>query len=197
MNGRQILAGIVMALPLSAMAAPITGEIGLSGNVLPYCSGGGACDFSAGSADGLDFGSNGFGTDGGTLVTFATGDFGAGGELVFGDTGTITDFIFAPFGGAVTPLWSIAGNNYTWSFDLQSVNILFQDADFIDLTGTGILHSTDPGLDSTMGFWSFSADAAGSIFSWSSTNVPVAEPGILLVLGAGLFGLAAARRFRN
>ena len=54
MNGRLILAGILLALSPLANAGFITGEIGLSGALLPTCSGGeDPCDFD--DADGLDF----------------------------------------------------------------------------------------------------------------------------------------------
>ena len=193
MNGKQFFAGILLALPLSVMAVPIDGEIGMSGNLLPNCSGGeDPCDFD--DADGLDFGSNGFGTDAAFLVTFATGDFAADG-IGFGDTGTITDFQFDPLSPVpVDPLWTITGGGNTWEFALETVNINLAAGNFVDLSGTGTLSAA--GFDDTNGTWTLSADAAGSTFSWSSTTV-APEPGILLVFGAGLFGLIAARRFRR
>lgn len=198
MNGRQILAGILLAMPLSVMAMPIEGEIGMSGNLLPHCSGGeDPCDFD--DADGLDFGSNGFGTDASFLVTFATGDFDADG-IGFGDIGTISDFFFDPLAPSpVDPLWTITGDNETWEFALESVNINLAAGNFVDLSGSGTLSCGGIavcGFDDTLGNWTLSADAAGSTFSWSSTTV-APEPGVLLIFGAGLFGLVAARRFRR
>lgn len=194
MNRQFMMAAVLMAMPVTAMAVPIVGEIGLGGNLQAYCSGGDPiCDFS--NADGIDYGNNGFGTSASMVATFANGDFAADG-IGIGSFGTINDFLFNPLTPSpVNPLWTITGNASTWAFSLESVTIVMTTDNFINLTGTGILSGT--GFDDTMGTWSFSADEVGSEFSWSSTNAPtISEPGALVLFGIGLLGMASRRILR-
>ena len=180
---KSLLAAALL-LPFAASAAPITGDIGMGGALLPSCGGvsGGGCTMDI--ADGLDF------TPNSALISFATGDFATAG-IVFGDLATINDFGFDPF-ATVNPLWTIAG----FSFALESLTIVDQTSTVLELRGSGTI-SAD-GFDDTLGFWSLSTDAASPniTFSWSSTTV-APEPGILILMGMGLIGGLAARRLKR
>ncbi len=194
MNVRLLIAGALLATPLASMAVPIVGEIGMTGVVAPTCtSAASPCDYGPGpgDADGLDFGNNGA-ADGIFAVTFATGDFGADG-LIFGDTGTISDFQYDPLSPVpVDPLWTIAGDTTLFSFALHTLSIDLETPGFLNLSGTGIISAA--GFDDTMGNWTFSSDGTpgNTQFAWSSTTV-ASEPTVLLLLGIGLLGLAALR----
>lgn len=196
MKNRILLGAMLLAMPLASMAVPIEGEIGFTGVVSPTCSSGASpCNYGPGAndADGLDFGNNGA-ADGPMGVTFATGDFAADG-LGFADVGFISDFEYDPLNPVpVDPLWTIAGDTTLFSFALQTIAINLETPGFINLSGTGIISAA--GFDDTDGNWTFSSDgtAGGTQFAWSSTTVAVSEPGVLLLLGIALLGLAARRR---
>ena len=189
---KVLVAASLLALPVAGFAAPIDGELGISGSLAPTCSVDptpAPCTMDI--ADGLTFAGSGTGNQ--FLVTFATGDFATSG-LGFGDIGSIVDFMFDPLSPSpVDPLWMISSGGIDWEFALETVNIVAQTANFIDLRGTGTLSGT--GFDDTLGIWTLSTDSANQdlTFSWSSTTL-APEPGILLLLGMGLIGVFGARR---
>lgn len=192
---KGLAATAILTLPMSAFAVGISGELGIAGALAPTCNPDPApADCTMDIANGLTFAP----TMNQFSVTFATGDFAADG-LGFLDVGDINDFQFNPLSPSpVDPLWTIMGDALTWSFALESVNIIFQSAEDLVLEGTGTLSGT--GYDDTMGFWSLSTDSANNdmTFSWSSTTVAaVPEPGILVLLGMGLIGVFGLRRLRS
>jgi hypothetical protein len=172
-----LLAGVALLLcSASASAAFIGGSITFSGDFQPT---GGA---NLGDATGIDFLGDDFDVDG------ITGDFASAG-IVVGDIGTINDFQFNPLVGPVSPLWAID----IFSFDLSAINIDFQSAGALLLSGSGTVMAA--GFDDTAGTWSLTANSAGSIFNFSS-GTTVAEPASLALIGLGLVGLVVGRRKR-
>lgn len=124
------------------------------------------------------------------LVTASDGDFI--GVLDFGDEVVFRDFDIT-VGSSTVPLWS--GNNVV--FDLNEVLTSSHSGTEVDATGEGII--TAPGFDPTPFAWSFSADATGARFGFSSTNSPVdvPEPATLGLMGIGLAALGYAARRRR
>lgn len=164
-----------LLLPLGVNAMPIEGEIGFTGALLPTCSTEGN-ECSLVDAIGLDF------INDAGLVVFATGSFTS--AVAFGDSASMNDFVFAPFGSGDT-LWSVGGFNIA----LETLIIVFESSTALALTGTGHVFSDDPGLDPTMVNWSFSADTVpgASAVSWSSTATAVipVPAALWLMIGAG------------
>ena len=186
-----IIAACLFALPAASVAVAIEGELGIAGTLSPTCSVDPTPDpCTMGIADGLTFADSGNGNE--FLVTFATGEFALDG-LLFGDTGSIVDFQFDPLPGTVDPLWTISSDSVDWAFSLETVRIIAQNDNFINLRGTGTLSGT--GYEDTMGVWTLSTDSANQdlTFSWSSTTI-ASEPGIALLFGLGLIGVIAGRR---
>lgn len=170
-----LAATALMMLTTSAWAIPITGTINFTGSEL--LTPGGSTLLSA---TGLDFrGSQIEGRGTGTYAPIA-----ADTPVAF------TDLTFKPSSG-VTPMesfWILTYLDKTYSFDLNSVNVEFQSSNFLNLVGEGVLHAT--GFDPTPGNWFYSSQDGGTAFSAQSSSAPVPEPGTIVLLGAGLFGLA-------
>lgn len=170
-----LAATALMMLATSAWAIPITGALNFTGSEVMTPTG---TDLL--SATGIDFG-------GSQMEGLGTGTYAA----IRPDTPvTFTDFTFKP-AAAVTPIesfWTLTYLGSTYSFDLNSINIEFQSNNFLNLFGEGVLHAT--GYDATPGNWFYSSQDGGTAFSAESSPAPVPEPGTVMLLGAGLFGLA-------
>ena len=139
-------------------------------------------------------------------VTLATGDFATFQVTtpgLPGDPVTVTaPYIFnsgtpgSPLPGpAVSPLWSVDG----FTFDLTSSSIQVQNANFLDITGTGTI--SGHGFASTPGEWSFtSTNSSGQPaprFTFTAETVStVPEPGTWGLLLLGAFVLAACNHRR-
>jgi hypothetical protein len=120
----------------------------------------------------------------------ATADFGA---IAAGTQATMAQpWIFNP--STPTPsLWSAGG----FTFDLLSSTVVTQNANFLIITGTGIVSGN--GFDPTSMEWSFTAQSAGgktrTIFSFSANGVGVPDGGsAVALLGLALTGIEVLRR---
>ena len=179
-----LLAAGLFTLAGSALAVPITGTINIGGSSIVSDNGS--------ISTGIQF-------TGGEVNNFPapTGDFtGLGGINTAGTGGntlTLTDFLYTDIPAGVT-IWDIdLGNDGSdFSFTLTGVTVVSGDSpDFslLTLSGTGYFLAT--GFDKTYGAWSFSQSGA----SFSSESIP--EPAILGLLGLGLIGMGAKRKFRK
>lgn len=170
-----LAATALMMLTTSAWAIPITGTINFTGSEILTPAG---ADLL--SATGINFGAT-------QVEGFGVGTYAA----IAADTPvTFTDFTFKPASeiAPIASFWTLTQLGTTYSFDLDSLNIEFQSANFLNLLGEGVLHAT--GYDSTPGNWFYSSQDGGTAFSAESSPAPVPEPGTIVLLGAGLFGLA-------
>jgi len=120
-----------------------------------------------------------------------TGDFAG---IAPGTQATMAQpWIFNP--STPTPgLWSVGG----FTFDLLSSTVVTQNAQFLSISGTGIVNGN--GFDPTAMEWSFTAQNAGgrprTIFSFSANGVAVPDGGTtVMLLGAALGALGLARRY--
>jgi hypothetical protein len=202
---RLSIIGVVvgaLALATSAQALPfISGAISISGAVVPVVGGTGAAT-SLATATGLDFtGGSSIpspGTPGTIQVQTASGNFTV---FPFLSTGTIkdvsltgtsfTNYLAAP----ITAFQTVTSGGNTFTFDLLTLSVTQQTSNQLELRGTGMMNLT--GFAPTPGLFLYSNQGVVGSYSFSATdaaNIP--EPGSMLLLGTGLFGLAGAVRRR-
>ncbi len=189
MNTKK-LSGIILAVFLagaflgrSAEAALISGDIAFGGRI----------QLDTGDINTADAVTGWFNTH----VEIGDGDFGS---IPPNTPATFaTPWTFNP--STPTPnFWSVG----TFTFDLLTATVVSQGGGFLNISGTGIVSSTNPAFDPTPGTWAFSAQdpkTAGTFsFSAGDTAVPEASTTVVLFVGAGILltaqGLRRKRIFR-
>jgi hypothetical protein len=176
----------ISSLPVPPNTAGPVIAVDAAGNELPSFAG----------ATGLDFTSTGEltpGTAGDIQVDAASGDFAAFDQAF----GTIEDFSFAGAGSADYPLPPIDGFELIvggLEFDLETIQVDFQTANTLLLSGTGIFQLA--GFDDTEGTFVFSGNDQGATFSFSVSQTTIPEPAPLALIGLGIvaFGLRRNRQ---
>ena len=182
----QVASGLILALALNvnvAKAAAISGSINFDGVATTNTG-----NLSAATAFTSIYGT--------AVVAGETGDYAG--------IPTVTPVTFTPFSftaAGVTPLWTLTYLGITYSFNATSIVVNAQNANFLNLSGTGIANIT--GKTSTSGLWSITDTSVGGgpIFTFGGDSIANGVPdsgttALLIVLGfAGIgMGLYAQRR---
>src|SRR5437879_6347779 len=161
----------------SAQATPITGMLNIAGTA-NFNTSSLTTASSATFSDVLVLGGN-------------TGDFAG---FAVGTPVVMASYTFDP-STITNGLWSVNG----FTFNLLSSTVVSRSANFLSVSGTGII-TGPPGFDATPGVWAFTSQNAGGhphdTFSFSANTDVGAVPArgmTLALLGAGLMGLAAFR----
>src|SRR5438132_1721558 len=172
-----VAAAARLGLLSSAQATPITGMLNIGGTAT-FDTSSLATAHSATFSDAIVLGGNS-----GDFAGFAVGTPVVMASYTF-DPSTITN-----------GLWSVNG----FTFNLLSSTVVSRSANFLSVSGTGII-TGPPGFDATPGVWAFTSQNAGGhpqdTFSFSANTEGGAVPDsgmTLALLGAGLMGLAAFR----
>lgn len=164
----------LLALPIVAHAAPVTGDINFDG-------------------------SNSFdnATHSVTFIGAQNAQSDAGALALFGDcTACITfkNFVTSPF-VPITNEISGTNNGLTLGLDLTALTTVDALPDFLDIAGKAVLHLT--GFAATPGTFFFSTQGPeGPEVSFSADVLPTPEPATLGLLGFGVVALGLLRRQR-
>lgn len=186
---KRVLSGII---GLSLAVLPVKAATYISGQIA--FTGGATLNGSAASATALTsfFGPLGPGM-GGPTVLLANGDYSG----IPNDTAvTFNPFTFNPAPLSSFQLWSVNVGGTVYSFDVTSLSVVFQNANFVNIQGTGIANIT--GFNPTPGNWRVTLGGFDGfpVFTFGSV-ASVPEPSTsALVLGAGLM-MFVFRRVRS
>lgn len=183
-----------------ANADPITGNIGFDGTAT--VNGGANVQLSAVTTI--------------SSITATVDDGTQGGSYSSVPGGTLSPVV--TFGTPITgipstpslsgPLWSFTSGAWTYSFDVSTISVTLQNANFLDLQGSGIAYITGAGspYTATVGDWTLDLTSANGnravSFSFGANTAIPAVPdsgmtALLIGLGMGGIGLGMIARRRS
>jgi len=179
--------GLFLAFALSGnltKATPISGSINFNGEATTNTGNlGSATSFSS--------------IVGAIVVPAETGNYSG---IAIVTPVTFTPFSFTAAG--VTPLWTLTVGGVTYSFNATSIVVSNQNANFLNLQGTGIASIT--GFQDTAGSWSITDTSVGGsptfTFGAATTVSSVPDAGttvLLIVLGLAGVGLGMLTQKRR
>jgi hypothetical protein len=186
---RAIFGFCLLLLSSTAAAVAITGTINIGGGSQVITD-------ASGNSIGVDF--NCGATCGGSVNTFPapSGSFaGLGGLNTLPGGGlTLNSFLYSEIPSKT--IWSIDYNGLLYTFTLTSLQIIDPNLSTLSLAGSGYFNitnsnGTSAGYTTGYGSWLYTQSGA----SFSSQSVP--EPGTIALVGLGLVGIGAIRRFRK
>jgi hypothetical protein len=131
---------------------------------------------------------------GAIVVPAETGDYAA--------IPVVTPVTFTPFSftaAGVTPLWTLTVGGVTYSFDATSITVNSQNANFLNLSGTGVANIT--GYTSTAGDWSITDTTVGGsptfVFGADSSVPDGGTTAGLILLGLAVVGVGMLPKLRK
>ncbi len=109
------------------------------------------------------------------------GESGDYNSVTLGTQATFTPFTFIPAATDFT-LWSFMFGGATYSFEATTGMSVFENANFLNISGNGIASIT--GFADTSGTWSITSTGAGAspTFSFGAGSVAVPEPSTFALL---------------
>lgn len=210
----SLLAGALAATGV-AHATPIIGSINISGrgNITLINDAGDPGPVTLANADRIEFPV--FNTIQIGNLVFPVADHNARVSAGSGDFSTSAsieqlvrqfDFGWNPATTPVTPLWTTVGGAPVWTFELTSITVEEQNANFLNLSGLGYFddgfadNNPNNVKDRSLGDWTFTVTATQSVFTWTSSDA--APPrnrvpdngGSFVLLGSALLAAGMFRR---
>ncbi len=173
-----VVAALLLA-GVSAQAQGISGTIQFSGGALLDNP-----DLGLATQFLSIYGPTGPGSSPGVIAATETGNYVG---IANGTPAAFTPFTFSPAASSVIPLWTLTVGGNTYSFNATSVQVAFQNSDFLDIAGTGTAFIT--GMTPTTGTWSITdtgGDGSVPVFTFGAAtqvgSVIVPEPSTLAIL---------------
>jgi hypothetical protein len=163
-----------------AHGTAITGNVGFSGSGVGTQSGGNTLTFNNPMT-----------------VSFTVGDFGL---IPAGTTTAFNPISWSGngFSGPIIPVWSIALDGTTYSFDLTSIISSSMSSTELVMFGSGIFRISGViQRDPTVGLWRVRGTGANFAYTLATGLPPVPEPGTVGFLFVGLAAFGVIRRRRH
>lgn len=178
---KGILGAALLSAAVSVHAVPIRGQLDITG--ISTLTGGTCPACNPDTATGVSHSAP-------LVIIINTLDFGA-----VDTVDAYNPITYSPITTPIDPLFVVSesGSGETFTFVLDSFSIDEIDNNSLVLLGQGTMSTTKAGFDDTLFNWQYTRQGSVASTSFSSTVLPVPEPGVLGLLGLALTGLAGLR----